>query len=67
MSKHHDGKGTNEEALDPEAGSIILAMVRQFTRDMDLSKVTFPTFVLEPRSFTERVTDFMTHPDVLLK
>ncbi|PVU87835.1 hypothetical protein BB559_005872 [Furculomyces boomerangus] len=33
---------------------------------MDLSRVTLPTFVLEPRSFTERVTDFMTHPDILL-
>ncbi|KAJ1922252.1 Oxysterol-binding protein OBPa [Mycoemilia scoparia] len=65
MSKF-DPKDSNEEALDPEAGNIILAMVKQFSKDMDLSRVTFPTFVLEPRSFTERVTDFMTHPDVLL-
>ena len=32
---------------------------------MDLSKVTFPTFVLEPRSMLERITDFMSHPDLL--
>lgn len=32
---------------------------------MDLSKVTFPTFVLEPRSMLERITDFMSHPDLV--
>ena len=32
---------------------------------MELSKVTFPTFVLEPRSMLERITDFMAHPDLL--
>lgn len=32
---------------------------------MDLSKVTFPTFVLEPRSMLERITDFMSHPDLI--
>ena len=32
---------------------------------MDLQKVTFPTFVLEPRSMLERITDFMAHPDLI--
>jgi hypothetical protein len=32
---------------------------------MELSKVTFPTFVLEPRSMLERITDFMAHPDLI--
>ncbi|KAG5646904.1 hypothetical protein DXG03_001980 [Asterophora parasitica] len=32
---------------------------------MDLSRVTFPTFVLEPRSMLERITDFMSHPDLI--
>ena len=32
---------------------------------MDLSKVTFPTFVLEPRSMLERITDFMSHPELV--
>ncbi|KAJ3556405.1 hypothetical protein NP233_g11987 [Leucocoprinus birnbaumii] len=32
---------------------------------MDLSRVTFPTFVLEPRSMLERITDFMAFPDLL--
>jgi len=43
--------------------------VRMLTRSrsvgMDLSRVTFPTFVLEPRSMLERITDFMSHPDLI--
>jgi hypothetical protein len=34
---------------------------------MDLSKITFPTFVLEPRSMLERITDFMAHPELMFK
>lgn len=32
---------------------------------MDLHRVTFPTFVLEPRSMLERITDFMSHPELI--
>ncbi|KAI8874365.1 Oxysterol-binding protein [Ramicandelaber brevisporus] len=56
----------SEEALGDESKSIVLSMIKQFSNNMDLSRVTFPTFVLEPRSFIERVTDFMTHPDLLI-
>ncbi|KAJ2827991.1 Oxysterol-binding protein OBPa, partial [Coemansia furcata] len=56
-----------EEELDEEPRSIILSMIGQLRKEMDLSRVTFPTFVLEPRSFTERVTDFMSHPDFLIQ
>ena len=31
----------------------------------DLHKVTFPTFVLEPRSMLEHITDFMSNPNFL--
>ncbi|KAJ2591975.1 Oxysterol-binding protein OBPa [Coemansia sp. RSA 1722] len=55
-----------EEELDAEPRNIILSMISQIGKDMDLSRITFPTFVLEPRSFTERVTDFMSHPDFLI-
>jgi len=34
---------------------------------MDLSKVSFPTFVLEPRSMLERITDFMSHPELVFR
>lgn len=33
--------------------------------EMDPSKVSLPTFVLEPRSMLERITDFMSHPDLV--
>lgn len=32
---------------------------------MDLHRVAFPTFVLEPRSMLERIADFMAHPDLV--
>lgn len=51
--------------LDEEEGSVIKSMISQLRVGMDLSKVTFPTFVLEPRSMLERITDFMSHPDLV--
>ncbi|TCD62818.1 hypothetical protein EIP91_006384 [Steccherinum ochraceum] len=50
---------------DENEGSIILSLISQLRVGMDLSKVTFPTFVLEPRSMLERITDFMSHPDLI--
>jgi hypothetical protein len=35
------------------------------TVGMDLHKVTILTFVLDPRSMLERMTDFMAHPDLI--
>jgi len=51
--------------LDEDEGSIILSLISQLRVGMDLSKVTLPTFVLEPRSMLERITDFMAHPDLI--
>lgn len=55
------------EILDDEPKSIILEMIKQLRYGMDLHKVTFPTFVLEPRSMLERITDFMAHPELIIK
>lgn len=54
------------EAIDEEPRSIILELISQLKLGTDLSKVTFPTFVLEPRSLLERITDFMAHHDIVL-
>ncbi|KAH7829654.1 putative Oxysterol-binding protein [Monocercomonoides exilis] len=54
-----------EEVLDEKPRSIILAMISQLKFGMDLSRVSLPTFVLEPRSITERFTDFMIHSHLL--
>jgi hypothetical protein len=51
--------------LDDEQGSIIASLISQLRVGMDLSRVSFPTFVLEPRSMLERITDFMSHPDLI--
>ncbi|KAF8807178.1 Oxysterol-binding protein [Phlegmacium glaucopus] len=51
--------------LDENEGSIITSLISQLRVGMDLSRVTFPTFVLEPRSMLERITDFMAHPDLI--
>jgi hypothetical protein len=40
----------------------LMAVVRP---GMDLSKIALPTFVLEPRSLLERITDFFSHPDLI--
>lgn len=53
------------EELDEESGNILLSLISQLRIGMDLHKVTLPTFVLEPRSMLERVTDFLSHPDIL--
>jgi hypothetical protein len=55
-----------QEELAEEPRSIILGMLSQVTKGMDLHRITFPTFVLEPRSMLERITDFMSHPQLLL-
>lgn len=44
---------------------MLLALISQLRVGMDLHKVTLPTFVLEPRSMLERITDFLSHPDLI--
>jgi len=60
-----DTEPDSTSVLDEKEGSIIKSMISQLRVGMDLQKVTFPTFVLEPRSMLERITDFMSHPDLV--
>ncbi|EPY50622.1 oxysterol binding protein [Schizosaccharomyces cryophilus OY26] len=62
----HDKQDRDTEEIEDEGKNIILGIVSQLRPNMDLSKVTLPTFVLEPRSMLERITNFMSHPDFLL-
>jgi hypothetical protein len=55
-----------EEKLDEKPKSILLSMMKQLRTGMDLSKVTLPTFILEPRSFLEKCSDYMLHGDTYL-
>ncbi|EEB08560.2 oxysterol binding protein [Schizosaccharomyces japonicus yFS275] len=59
----HKAKIDNDsEEIDDSNKNIILGLVSQLRPNMDLSRVTLPTFVLEPRSMLERITNFMSHP-----
>lgn len=60
-----DTESDDASILDENEGSIISSLISQLRVGMDLSRVTFPTFVLEPRSMLERITDFMSHPDLI--
>ncbi|KAI7900434.1 uncharacterized protein BX663DRAFT_517565 [Cokeromyces recurvatus] len=62
-----DGDPDCTEILEDNSRSILMGIISQLRKDMDLQKVTLPTFVLEPRSMLERVTDFMSHPDLLIE
>jgi hypothetical protein len=57
----------DQEVLDDGPKNILLGIISQLRKGMDLHRVTLPTFVLEPRSFLERITDFMTHPDLIMR
>ncbi|CAG8561799.1 5237_t:CDS:2 [Diversispora eburnea] len=61
-----DENFNDTEVLDEEPRSILLGLISQLRKGMDLHRVTLPTFVLEPRSMLERITDFMSHPDLIL-
>ncbi len=57
-------KGQTEEVAE-EDKSLIFCLVKQVRPGMDLSKVVLPTFILEPRSFLEKLTDYYYHSDIL--
>ena len=55
------------EYIDEEPRNVVVGMLSQLKKGMDLHKVPFPTFVLEPRSMLERITDFVSHPRLIIK
>ncbi|VDK45296.1 unnamed protein product [Anisakis simplex] len=53
------------EDMGDENKSLVWSLLKQVRPGMDLSKVTLPTFILEPRSFLEKLADFYYHVDLL--
>ncbi|XP_043462692.1 oxysterol-binding protein-related protein 8 isoform X3 [Leptopilina heterotoma] len=51
--------------LQDEQKSLIWFLMKQVRPGMDLSKVVLPTFILEPRSFLEKLADSYYHADIL--
>ncbi|CAN7998995.1 unnamed protein product [Ixodes hexagonus] len=56
--------GQTEEVAE-ENKSLIWSLVKQVRPGMDLSKVVLPTFILEPRSFLDKLADYYYHADIL--
>ncbi len=51
--------------MGDENKSLILCLAKQVRPGMDLSKVVLPTFILEPRSFLEKLADYYYHSNIL--
>lgn len=47
--------------------SVITHLLTQVRIGMDLTKITLPTFILEPRSLLEMYADFFAHTDLFLE
>lgn len=62
-----EGDPEYTEVLEDNSRSILMGIIAQLRKGTDLHRVSLPTFVLEPRSMLERITDFMSHPDLLLE
>ncbi|KAF9916339.1 hypothetical protein BGZ65_000323, partial [Modicella reniformis] len=54
------------EVVDEGNRSILMDLISQLTKGGDLHRITLPTFVLEPRSMLERITDFMCHAEFII-
>ncbi|KAK6842840.1 hypothetical protein PG995_001852 [Apiospora arundinis] len=62
-----DGDGDDDTlVVEPDQGNVLMHIISQLRPGADLSRVVLPTFILEPRSMLERITNFMCHPEMLL-
>lgn len=59
------GDESQTEEVNDEDKSLIWALLKQVRPGMDLSKVVLPTFILEPRSFLDKLSDYYYHADLL--
>lgn len=57
--------GVQSEDVHESNKSFLWHIIKQLRPGMDLSKVTLPTFILEPRSFLEKLADYYYHCDIL--
>ena len=58
--------GGASDGFEPDHPSVIGHMVKSLMPGQDLTRVTIPSFFLEPRSLLERMADTQMHPDLLL-
>ncbi|KAI9894297.1 MAG: hypothetical protein M1814_004151 [Vezdaea aestivalis] len=58
--------GEEDHEVEPGQENILSHIVSQLRPGADLSRVVLPTFILEPQTMLERITNFMQHPETLL-
>ncbi|XP_067849834.1 oxysterol-binding protein-related protein 5 isoform X2 [Heptranchias perlo] len=59
------GETTQTEMVTEENRSLMWTVLKQLRPGMDLSRVVLPTFILEPRSFLDKLSDYYYHSDLL--
>ncbi|PNJ16332.1 OSBPL5 isoform 12, partial [Pongo abelii] len=59
------GEASQVETVSEENKSLMWTLLKQLRPGMDLSRVVLPTFVLEPRSFLNKLSDYFYHVDLL--
>uniref|UniRef100_A0A3P8VKJ3 Oxysterol-binding protein n=1 Tax=Cynoglossus semilaevis TaxID=244447 RepID=A0A3P8VKJ3_CYNSE len=59
------GEASQVETVSEENKGLIWSLLKQLRPGMDLSKVLLPTFILEPRSFLDKLSDYYYHADLL--
>ncbi|XP_070611851.1 oxysterol-binding protein-related protein 8 isoform X3 [Erythrolamprus reginae] len=59
------GEASQTEIVSEENKSLIWMLLKQVRPGMDLSKVVLPTFILETRSFLDKLSDYYYHADFL--
>uniref|UniRef100_A0A452SVC6 Oxysterol-binding protein n=1 Tax=Ursus americanus TaxID=9643 RepID=A0A452SVC6_URSAM len=59
------GQASQVETVSEENKSLMWVLLKQLRPGMDLSRVVLPTFILEPRSFLDKLSDYYYHADLL--
>ncbi|KAM8939863.1 oxysterol-binding protein-related protein 5 isoform 2-T2 [Pelodytes ibericus] len=59
------GEASQTEMVSDENKSLMWTLLKQMRPGMDLSRVVLPTFILEPRSFLNKLSDYYYHADIL--
>ncbi|GAU98121.1 hypothetical protein RvY_09304-2 [Ramazzottius varieornatus] len=64
LGQHNKGL---EERIPEEEKSLFWHLLSQVRPGMDLSKVTLPTFILDPRSLLDKLSDYYYHADLIAR
>ncbi|XP_023227198.1 oxysterol-binding protein-related protein 11-like [Centruroides sculpturatus] len=65
--ENDDNDVTVTEIEDLYEKNVVLHLLSKLKLGMDLTRVSFPTFLLEPHSLLEMYANFMGHPDYFIR